>query len=163
MGEQTREEGRVARALRWIAGVLGRANVSFQVVGGLAARAYGATRPLYDIDLYVPGGCLPEVVPLVEEHLAFGPEHVRSEHWDLVFMALEYEGQKIEIGDAASTRIFDRQAQAWKKAVVDFSASEHFQVFGVTVPVMPYEALTAYKRCLAREVDLRDLREMSKP
>lgn len=45
---------RIERALAWITQTLRRHEVSYQVVGGLAARAYGAHRPLLDIDIYVP-------------------------------------------------------------------------------------------------------------
>ena len=42
------------KALTWIVRVLRKYKVSFQISGGFAARAYGATRELADIDIYIP-------------------------------------------------------------------------------------------------------------
>lgn len=153
-------ESKQKRALRWIAGVLEAAGVPYQVVGGLAARAYGAARPLADIDLYVPGGRLEEIAPFVEEHVTFGPGRVVSDEWDLTFMALEYEGQIVELGGADSVWIYDQQAHEWAEQRIDFSTSELRDIYGVTVPVMPRAQLVAYKQRLARDVDLQDISEM---
>lgn len=71
----------VRRALAWIVDALNRHRVPYQVVGGLAARAYGARRDLLDIDMYVPSD---EAVGLLEEvrpHVAWGPEHFVDDSW----------------------------------------------------------------------------------
>jgi hypothetical protein len=48
------EAKKVGEALAWVAGVLERHGVPYQIVWGLAARAHGAARPVVDVDLYVP-------------------------------------------------------------------------------------------------------------
>lgn len=53
-------------ALRWVVGLLDAHDVPFEVVGGLAARAYGATRPLADMDLYIPGAHVATVLEAAE-------------------------------------------------------------------------------------------------
>ena len=154
---QTSEEGKVAHALRWIADTLREKDIPFQVVGGLAARAYGATRPLADIDLYVPGACFPDLLPEIDTYLTFGPEPYTDDLWDLTWMALDYHGQKIEIGDGEQVRIFDRRTKLWIDASVDFESVVTKSIFGLDVPVMPKDRLIAYKRCLDRPVDRVDL------
>ena len=47
--------------LREFLAVLDRLGVPCQAVGGLAARAYGATRPLVDLDFYVPDADLASI------------------------------------------------------------------------------------------------------
>lgn len=94
---------RIARALAWIVGALRRHGVPHQAVGGLAARAYGARRPLNDIDFYVPfnraAGVLEEVRPFV----VWGPEHHAGDEWDLTYLKIDYHGQRIELGDSSTT------------------------------------------------------------
>jgi hypothetical protein len=151
---------REARALRWIVGLLEELEVPFQVVGGLAAGAYGATRPLADLDFYVPTRCLLIVAEAADSRLVRAPEHHRDEDWDITFMALEHEGQRIELGGADGARYFDRGAGHWRDVEIDFEASARREVLGIEIPVMPCEKLIAYKRALDREVDRQDLREI---
>lgn len=147
-------------ALVWITDLLRSNDVPFQVVGGLAARAYGATRPLYDIDLYVPEERLEQVAMLAAEYVVRGPRHQRDELWDVGFMALDYEGQRIELGGAEGS-YYDNQADCWRSAEVDFERPQVLEVLGVKIPLMPREQLIEYKRRLGRQVDLEDLEDLA--
>ena len=151
------EEG-VRRALAWIVAILRKHGLPFQVVGGLAARAYGATRPIADIDLYVPldraSAFLVEIAPFN----VWGPERYEDAHWSLVFLKIDYEGQRIEIGDSSSSpRIFNVGGGHWLDQVIDYENAQVKRILGVDVPVMPCRELVRYKLCLAREVDLADV------
>jgi len=157
-GKTLTEQAR--QALVWITELLRSNNVPFQVIGGLAARAYGSTRPLRDIDLYVPGDRLEQVAMLAAEYVVRGPWHQRDERWDIAFMALDYGGQRIELGGAEG-RYYDSKAACWRLADIDFERSELREVFGVTTPLMPREQLIEYKRRLGRPVDLVDLEELA--
>lgn len=79
-------------ALQWITTILQKLNISFQVAGGLAASAYGAVRPLNDIDIDIPESAFELLVPHVEEFITFGPEHFKDTQWDLMLMTLDYQG-----------------------------------------------------------------------
>lgn len=147
------------RALQWLTGILDGAGIPWQVVGGLAARAYGATRPLHDIDLYVPDGRFGEAVALMGARVVRGPAHHRDLHWDLEFAVLEVEGVRVEVASSAA-RYYDGGRRGWVPAAIDFDASERRMVEGVRVPVMARERLVDYKRRLGREVDLADLAEI---
>ena len=50
-------------------GELDAVGVPFQVAGGLAARAHGASCPLHDIDLYVPEGALERLRARFADHV----------------------------------------------------------------------------------------------
>jgi len=151
---------RLHSALKWITGIFDRLDIPFQIVGGLAAKCYGSTRPLHDIDLYVPNEGISKLVPELKEYLEFGPEHYRGEFWDLVYMKLRYNGQQIEIGDADQSKYYDSQSQQWIPAEIDFSEAEIIEFVGIELPVMPKQELIQYKQRLDRRVDRIDIREM---
>lgn len=150
---------RAAGALRWIVGLLRSHAVPFQVVGGLAARAYGSTRPLVDIDLYVPDDRLEEIALLTADYVVRRPAHHRDSHWNITFMALDFQGQRIELGGAGG-EYHDSESACWRSAEVDFEASEVRKLFGVSVPVMPRAQLVECKRRLGRPVDVEDVAEL---
>lgn len=148
------------RALRWIAEILQRHDIPYQICGGLAARAYGGTRSLNDIDLYMPMLKFNLIRPQVESAVTWGPAYEKSALWDLTYVKMVYADQKIEIGDSAATKIFNAAEQCWVKQVIHFEQSVYTEIFGVRVPVMPKEQLISYKAILAREVDQIDISQI---
>jgi hypothetical protein len=147
-------------AIRWIVDLLRDLGVPFQVAGGLAAKAYGARRRLADLDIYIPAGRLEEVAEAAAPHVVRPPIHHRDGQWDLTFMKLEFGGREIELAGADDARYYDRASGCWRPAEIDFHLSVERTVFGIPLPVMPFEQLVAYKRRLGREVDLQDVDEM---
>ncbi len=152
----------VGEVLRWIVDVLVESQVPYQLVGGLAAHAYGAKRDLVDIDLYIDGGGFAAIMPRVQERRVFGPVHHRDAIWDLVCMQLLYGHWQRELAAAETARFYDRERQVWIDADIDFRAAEVCELYGVTIPVMPKIRLIDYKRRLGREVDLIDIEQMSR-
>ena len=147
-------------ALAWVVDLLQRHRIPFQAVGGLAARAYGATRPLVDLDFYIPMERFPELLPEIAPHLVWGPEHYLDANWDITFVKLSYAGQPIEFGDSTDAYFFDRSTGAWMRQEIGFDRSIWCEVLGVRVPVIPRAELIAYKRRLDRDVDRLDLDEI---
>lgn len=146
--------------LAWITATLQGLEIPFQATGGLAARCYGARRPLHDLDFYVPGRTLPILKDAWNDHITFGPSHFKDDHWDLVFMKLDYLGYQIEFGDADQTKYYDSQSGSWFKVDINFAASNRIIYEGVELPVMPKKQLLEYKVRLDREVDRIDIREI---
>lgn len=154
-------EERLAEALEWISVRLDELGIPFQVAGGLAAIAHGASRPLNDIDIYVPEGSLSVLRTELADHHSHGPERYRDEQWDCYFMEVDYAGEEIELAEADRTR-YRRDADApWHDAGVDFEKSARRVAFGVEMPVMPLEELLDYKRRIGREVDREDVDELT--
>ena len=148
-------------AVLWITEKLRQNGTDYQIVGGLAAIAHGATRELADIDLYIPFKHSQAFLKDLKPHIYWGPEHQKDEHWDITYLKINYEGQKIEIGDSDTAKIFDALTQSWISQDTDYGLSERKIVFGCDVNVMPLQQLLSYKKALNREVDLVDIKQIT--
>ncbi len=153
---------KVRNTLMWITEILNKMNIPYQVTGGLAAKCYGSTRDLHDIDIYVPNESISKLEQRLDRYLKFGLEHYRDENWDIVFMKLHYNGQQIEFGDADSAKYFDSQSQEWIKEEIIFEKSVLIEFEGIELAVMPKQQLIDYKQKLNRSVDQMDIKEIQK-
>ncbi|MBU0625581.1 hypothetical protein KKF05_04525 [Patescibacteria group bacterium] len=75
----------------WIVGILKKYGVSFVITGGLAAKSYGSTRPINDIDIDIHDQDFDLILPDVKPYVTFGPARYLDERWDLLLMNLKYE------------------------------------------------------------------------
>lgn len=148
-------------ALNWIIDFLNREGISYVVCGGLAAQAYGATRELNDIDLYVPDEHLPAVAKFGASYITYGPEHHRGEQWDLVYVKFDYHGQDVEVGSAKECKIRKLHSSDWITKKIQFDNYELHELYGVQLRVMAKDELVAYKCILGREVDLEDVAQIN--
>lgn len=148
--------------LVWLVPLFQIHGVPYQIVGGLAAKFHGAKRALVDIDFYADmrAAGFPAVLTDIKEYLSWGPEHFKDQSWDITFLKIDFGLQRIEIGDSNDAYFFDRVGGQWIKQEIDYAGSVDFKVFGLTVQVMPKQALISYKRMLGREVDLADLADL---
>jgi gamma-glutamylcyclotransferase (GGCT)/AIG2-like uncharacterized protein YtfP len=132
-----------------------------QAVGGLAVRAWGGSRPLVDLDFYVPDRCLRDAARSLADWAVGEPHRIRCAHWDLTVLLLDVDGRRVELGGADTGRYRDAASGRWCPAAVDFSAGVAHAVLGVPVTVMALAPLVTYKSALQREVDLVDLHELT--
>ena len=147
-------------AFHWIVALLNRHQIPFRVTGGLAAIAYGAHRPLVDIDLDFPENRFTEILEEVQPYITFGPSVFRDDVWDLQMLTLNFQGQVIDLG-GINARIFDLKCQQWTTLKSNLNDFEMKNIFGIEVPVIPKDELMMYKTILSRDVDLLDLQEIS--
>lgn len=148
------------KAFRWVVGILNKEGIPFVFGGGIAARSYGAKRPLFDIDLDIPEGRFVDLLPRVREYVVSGPERFQDETFDLELLTLDYEGQPIDVAGGESVRLFDRGERIWKPDPTDFINVEAREIYGLVVPVVLRESLIRYKRWIARPTDLQDIAEI---
>ena len=148
-------------ALIWITDILVKLRIPFQIAGGLAAIAYGSKRALHDIDIDIPEEAFKALANEVREFIDYGPSNFKDEKWDLMLMTLSYKGQLIDVSGAHDTKIFDGKSDRWQHLITDFSAAEIKDVLGLQLPVIAFDELIAYKKILARDVDLLDIAELT--
>jgi hypothetical protein len=146
-----------ASAFHWIVKILETRGIPFAVTGGLAARSYGSLRELNDIDIDIPDDCFCKVVPEVVSCIVFGPARYNDSEFDLLLMTLRYKVQDIDISGADSVKLRDRNSGAWLDSPSSLADSVQREIFGLMVPVVSKSALIAYKRIIARDIDLIDI------
>lgn len=144
-------------SLRWITGLLSRHGLEFAISGGFAARLYGATRALNDIDIDIkaPEGLsqnlrvfdvlMADVAPYIIDP----PQRYVDARWDMDIMTLNHAGQEIDVGIGNDIRIFDDTAQIWRPMPVDFNDLRMMEVDGMILPVVQPRFLARYKSLLS--------------
>jgi hypothetical protein len=157
-----RVQDNLGSALRWIVGLFEETGSRYQAVGGLAVKAHGGTRPLADLDFYVPAESLSLLLPSLEPSISRPLTDHEGDGWRVRFLQVEYGGWRIEVGVAEGAQFLNRATGEWEDQGVDFGASEVRPVAGVLIPVMPLAQLMDYKGKLDREVDRWDVEEVSR-
>jgi len=139
---------KIVTALQWILAIFNKHNISYQIAGGFAAHLYGATRHVNDIDFDIPEEDFDEIYEDVKEFIIYGPERFKNKKWNLFLMTLEYHGQKIDIGGAESTKIFDDHTQKWVKSPTHFSNSRIIRFHDIPLLIIDPTDLKEYKKLL---------------
>lgn len=148
--------------LRFIVQTLISEDVEFQASGGLAAIAYGATRPLYDIDLEIYRKDAEKVRMLFKNYITEdwnndleGPE----DEFDLWILKLDIKGVPIDINQVEDSRIKSKEGK-WitQPAVLEY---EMRTIEDVKLAVQKKSSLIAYKKIIARNIDLIDIEQIS--
>lgn len=137
-------------------------NIEFQVSGGLAAIAHGASRPLYDIDLEIHKDDVEKVRGMFKEFITEdwnnnleGPE----DQFDIWMMKLEIRGVPVDINQVEEVYLISKTGErTLQPSAMD---TEPKEFMGLILPVLRKEPLVAYKRTLGREVDLEDIKYLT--
>lgn len=145
-------------SLEWIISIFEKHNIPFQIAGGLAAKIYGSTRSLNDIDIDVPQARIAEILDDVKEFITYGPIRHIDEKWDVYILALERNRQEFDISGGEDARIFDDTTQTWKTFPTDVEHPNWVEYEGMKLPVMHREELAKYKSFLNGDHQKEDIR-----
>lgn len=147
----------VKEVFDWITGILKKLEIPYHVVGGLAAIAYGADRPIYDIDIDIEEQNFDKLAAEVKPYLTFGPANFKDPKWDLTMMTIRYHEVDIDISGVNSGKIFDAPSGAWVPYESNLKNTEQKELFGSVQPLISKEILIRYKQMLGRPTDLEDI------
>lgn len=148
-------------ALIWIVKTLRKNKIPFQIVGGLAAKVYGARRKLNDIDIYIPFKGFKIILPNIKKYITWGPSESPGKMWDDYYVEIKYKGQYIELVSSDKARFLDKKNKKWINMDINYNKSRKLRVSGLVLPVMPKEQLIKYKSILNRKVDREDIKAIS--
>ena len=127
-----------------------------------AAHVYGGTRPILDIDMYIPKARAAELASTVKDLVTKPLKHYVEDVWDIEYFQIIYKGRKIEFGVSPGAKIFDKNSGNWIQQTIDFDRSVTKNFRGLQLQLMPINGLIEYKTLLDREVDRVDVMEMRK-
>lgn len=150
-----------AAVLRRVCGLLDECAVPFQLTGDVAAAAHGAARPIRSVELFIAAEHVPALLRGAAEHVVDYPWRRRDDAWDRVALSLFFDGVTIDVCIAEAARFREAATGSWREAAIDPAASVIVKVRGVEAPVMPREQLLDQKRRLDREIDRRDVRDIT--
>lgn len=150
-------EERAADALAWLCDLLRERGVRFAAVGGLAARAWGASRPLVDLDFLVAGEDLDRVEPDLAPFVVRPLSPHRDDRREFSCLRLEYGGVPIELAIAEGARYREASTGEWHLEEIALARCPRRQVLGMPLPVLAREDLLRLKRRLDRAIDRADV------
>lgn len=141
------------KALTWLATLLHEHDIPYQIGGGTATFLYGSERANNDIDVSMSGKDFDMLVPLVSEYIVSGPKHYQNEKWDCTTLSLNYEGQDIDLTDADTLLMRDREDTKWieNKLIYQMHESIAKEVDDVSVLLTHPRVLLEYKKELSGE------------
>src|SRR5581483_10769297 len=96
------------KVLALLVDIFNKAKIQFQITGGLAAIAYDATRPLYDIDIDIYKKDVEQIRELLKEYIVedWNNELEGDEdNFDLWMMKLEIDTVSIDISQLEGSRV----------------------------------------------------------
>jgi hypothetical protein len=148
--------------LKFLVQTLNGEDIEFQVSGGLAAIAHGATRPLYDIDLEIHKKDVETIRTLFREYITEDWNNDldgEDDQFDIWMMKLEIRGVPIDINQVEEVYLISKTGErTLQPSDMD---TEPKVVEGITIPVLRKEPLIAYKKILGRDTDLIDIEQIS--
>jgi hypothetical protein len=136
--------------------------IEFQVSGGLAAIAHGATRPLYDIDLEIHKKDVETIRDLFRKYIIEDWNNDLEgddDQFDIWMMKLEIKGVPIDINQVEDVYLISKTGErTLQPSDMD---TEIKVVERIALPVLRKEPLIAYKKLLGRDTDLIDIQQIS--
>lgn len=143
---------KVMSGLRWIVTILDEHKIPYKIGGGFAAKVYGSSREVNDIDISLSGKFFDIIVSEVSNYITAGPKHYLNEKWDCNTLSVNYYGQDIDMTDIDTLRMTNLEKTEWfnvkEKRLYDGITTD---INGTLVSIMDPRDLISYKKLLGGE------------
>jgi len=146
------------KALKWILGIINKHNIPYQISGGFAAKLYGSSRELNDIDIDIPEESFGLILEEVRPFITYGPDHYVDGKWDNLLMTLKYFDQEIDISGAYKMRISTLKRNDWYYLDNNLNNTNEINYQGMKLKVISPEKLLRYKKELDGDHQLTDIK-----
>jgi len=144
-------------ALKWIVEIFNKNNVPYRIGGGFAAKLYGSSRPLNDIDFGIPDEYLFKILPDIKDYITWGPARWQDGKWDCELITLDYHGQEIDISGTDTKKISNKERTKWISGTSFPYNTLDMNIEGIEIKVMNPEDLMEYKMELDGDHQLIDI------
>lgn len=151
-------EEKTINALHWIVEIFNRHDVPYRIGGGFAAKMYGCTRPINDIDFGTLKKYFPIILPEISKYITYGPNHYKDEKWDLEAISLNYHGQDIDISATDTMKMSNKEKTKWISRSSFPYETVDMNIEGVNIKVMNPVELIKYKKELDGDHQLIDIK-----
>lgn len=149
------------KVLIFLIETLQKNNIEFQISGGLAAIIHGVARPLYDIDLEIHKEDVETIHTLFKDYITEDWNNDldgADDQFDIWMMKLEIDGVPVDINQVEEVYLISKTGErTLQPSGMD---TEPKEFMGLTIPVLRREPLIAYKKILARDIDLADVKQL---
>lgn len=126
----------------------------------MAALAYGGKRPLYDIDVDIYKKDIRKVRELFRQFITEDFYRLQSDNFDIWLMTLEIDGVPIDITQNEESYFINPDGKKFSFDA-NITKAKIVSIAGIDIPVENKEDLIAYKKIIARDTDLEDVRAIS--
>lgn len=152
-------ESKTLNGLRWITNILHQYDIPYKIGGGFAAKVYGSTREINDIDISLSGKYFEVIVPVVKDYITVGPKHYPTPKWDCNTLSLNYNGQDIDLTDVDTLKMTNLEKTTWitvkEMRLYDGVMTD---INGIKASIMDPRDLICYKKELGGEHQESDIK-----
>jgi hypothetical protein len=134
-------------------------DIRYQLTGGMAARLYGSSRALNDIDIEVNERDIERVQIALAEYVTKGLYRLIDDSFDIWMMTLNIDGTPVDISQAAPI-LLRGVVGSWQRFDAHIENSKIINVRGIPISVVELDGLLSYKTVLGRSVDLEDTKKL---
>lgn len=135
----------IKEAIDFIVPMLSKRHIPFQITGGFAARLYGATRKVNDIDIDLNTADMELLLAELADYVVEPAGRCKDTTWDLYVCTLDVNGQLIDLSGNEEAYVHNKNTGAWDILEMNFDQVVWIEAYGYVLPIQNPIDLMNYK------------------